>query len=178
MSMFCSKCRSRIVQPVLWHVLVWVMTLGTGRLEAQLSTEDMSTLFRGLKNGGDPHELSVAMSGIESGLREGPEANKLPGVLLALDMAASIYRTRDVSVSVDRIVGRWPDFDATKSGGKTIFAGVDPLSIEDPKIRAAYEKTLVDHEKTLNKVAAELRKVITVQRLLCESYSPLETLLF
>jgi hypothetical protein len=159
MSTFHKKYRSRTVQPVLWHVFVWVMTLCAGRLEAQLSTEDMNTLLIRLKNGGDPHELSIAISGIESGLREGPESNKLPGVLQALDMAASIYRTRDVSVSTDGIVGRWPDFDATKFGGKPIFSGADPQSIEDPKIRAAYEKALADHEKTLDKVSAELRKL-------------------
>jgi hypothetical protein len=136
-----------------------LMLICACRLNAQLSTEDMNTLLARQKKEANPHELSVAMSGIENDLREGPEANKLPGILQALKLAAFIYRTRDVSVPIERMIGRWPDFDATKLGGKPIFAGTDPQSITDPRVRATYEQALADHEKFLGRVSVEMYKL-------------------
>ncbi len=99
------------------------------------------------------------MSGVERSLREGSEAAKLPGTLQAIDLAATIYRTHDTTVPTDRSVGRWPDFDATKFGGKPIFAGTDPKAITDPKLKVAYEQALASHEKLLTRVAAEMHKL-------------------
>lgn len=122
----------------LWHLgilLLWTLIIGQDLLHVRLSSDEMSSL------------------------RDGPEANKLHRIKQALEQAASIYRTRGMSVPTDRLIGLWPDFDATKLGGKPIFSGADPQSITDPPIRAAYEQALVDHDKLLGRLPIELHKL-------------------
>lgn len=122
----------------LWHLgilLLWALIIGLDLLHVRLPSDEMSSL------------------------RDGPEANKLRGIKQALEQAASIYRTRDMSVPTDRVIGLWPDFDGTELGGKPIFAGADPQSITDAQIRAAYEQALVDHGKLLSQLPIELHKL-------------------
>ncbi|HSI65050.1 MAG TPA: hypothetical protein VLE43_18130, partial [Candidatus Saccharimonadia bacterium] len=81
-----------------------------GQTSAQLSTEDIKAWVEEQAKAVDPHVIAVATHGRESTFRRGPEASKLSGIVRALDAAVSIYRTRDLSVSTDRIMGRWPEF--------------------------------------------------------------------
>lgn len=139
--------------------LVAISFIGAGMASAQLSPDELHTLITRHKDGADPHEIALAMSGIERALREGTEAAKLLGTLQAIDLAATIYRTHDTTVPTNRSVGRWPDFDATKFGGKPIFAGSDPKAITNPKVRAAYQEALAKHELLLTGVAEEMHKL-------------------
>lgn len=121
-----------------WHLgilLLWALIIGLDLLHVRFPSDEMSSL------------------------RDGPEANKLHSIKQALEQAASIYRTRDMSVPTDRVIGIWPDFDATKLGGKPVFSGADPQSTTDPQIRAAYVQALVDHEKLLSRLPIELHKL-------------------
>ncbi len=126
---------------------------------AQLSIDDITALNARQKDGADPHEIAVALSGVERLLREGSEDVKLSGALQAIALATLIYRTHDTRVPTDGSVGRLPDFDATKLGGKPIFLGADPNSIADPKIRMAYKEALERHEQLSTRVEAELHKL-------------------
>lgn len=122
----------------LWHLgilLLWALIIGLDLLHVRHPSDEMSSL------------------------QDGPEANKLHSIKQALEQVASIYRTRDMSVPTDRMIGLWPDFDGTKLGGKPIFSGADPQSIADPQIRAAYEQALVDHDKLLSRLPIELHKL-------------------
>lgn len=128
-------------------------------VQAQLSLENAKSLTSQFKRDGDPHAISLAMHIVEMDIRRSDEKTKLAGIQQALDFASAIYETRDLNVSLDKIIGRLPDFDATKYGSKPLFAGTDPRSIKDPILREAYEKALADHEVLLGKVVAEKYKM-------------------
>ena len=158
--MSTSLKSNRIKCDTSWMLWLVVMSfISAGMASAQLSSNDLKALLMRQSDGANPHEIALAMSGVERSLREGSEAAKLPGTLQAIDLAATIYRTHDTTVPTDRSVGRWPDFDATKFGGKPIFAGTDPKAITDPKLKVAYEQALASHEKLLTRVAAEMHKL-------------------
>ena len=81
-----------------WLLLpVAISLLGAGAASAQLSSDDINTLLASQKNGADPHEIALAMSGVERTLRGGAEPSKLIGTIQAIDLAATIYRTRDTT---------------------------------------------------------------------------------
>ena len=131
-----------------------------GVASAQLSPDDVNTLITRQKDGADPHEIVLAMSGVERALREDSEATKLPGTLQAIDLAVMIYRTHDTTVPTDRSVGRWPDFDATKYGEKPIFLGSDPTKyFTNPEATEAYKQALTKREQLLTRVADEMHKL-------------------
>jgi hypothetical protein len=140
--------------------LVAISFIGAEMASAQLSPDDLNTLITRHEDGADPHEIALAISGVERALREGAEAAKLPGTIQAIDLAATIYRTHDTTVPTDRSVGRWPDFDATKFGEKPIFLGSDPTKyFTNPEATEAYKQALATHEKLLTRVSTEMHKL-------------------
>lgn len=159
MSMFLNLKSSRF--DALWMLQMFAISfICAGVASAQLAPDDVNTLITRHQDGADPHEIALAMSGVERALREGSEATKLPGTLQAIDLAAMIYRTHDTTVPTDRSVGRWPDFDATKFGEKPIFLGSDPTKyFTNPEAIEAYKQALTKHEQLLTRVAVEMHKL-------------------
>src|SRR5687767_8790219 len=97
MTRFPMKLRDiRSAGRTIWHLgilLLWTLIVGQDLLHVRLSSDEMNSL------------------------RDGPEPNELHSIKQTLEQAASIYRTRDMSVPTDRLIGLWPDFDGTKLGG-------------------------------------------------------------
>lgn len=159
MSMFLKFKTNRF--DALWMFrLVAITFFSAGMTNAQFSPNDLKTLITRQKDGADPHEIVLAMSGVERTLREGSEAAKLAGILQVIDLAAVIYRTHDTTVPTDRSVGRLPDFDATQFGEKPIFLGADPRThFTNPKAKEAYDLALAKHEQLSTRVAEEMHKL-------------------
>ncbi|MBI5686536.1 MAG: hypothetical protein HZC54_15815 [Verrucomicrobia bacterium] len=137
--------------------LSFALTLPAG---AQLSSERYDELLKLHQKGErkNLHALSISVMGMESYAERGGDASKQLAITQAINLAATVLATRDVTVSTKTRMSRLPDYDGTEFGGKPLFSGVDPESIEDPRVKSRYIKALEDHEKLLARVNTEREK--------------------
>ncbi|MFZ2639759.1 MAG: hypothetical protein WA117_02140 [Verrucomicrobiia bacterium] len=131
---------------------------------AQLSSERFDELLKLYQKGErkDLHSLLIAVSGMESYAERGGDTSKQLAITQAINLAATVLDTRDVTVPVDRLISRYPEYDGKDfSDKKLLFAGADPESIEDPVVRSRYKSALAEREKLIARVNHEREKEAT-----------------
>ncbi len=104
-------------------------------------------------------EIEGRRSLIELKSKYSDEDFRAASVLLLIDDALRIQRTRDLSIDMASPPALWPVFDARIYGSnEVVFSGEDPSAIKDPKVQAAYRKALSDNKLALEKHVSESRK--------------------
>jgi len=112
--------------------LSFVLTLPAN---AQLSSERYDELLKLHQKGNrkDLHGLEISVSGMESYAERGGDASKQLAITQAINLAATVLATRDVTVSTKTRITRRPEYDGTEFGGLPLWGDVDPESIKDPR---------------------------------------------
>lgn len=150
---------SHLKQVLRWTVLLVIFLVGQS-LSAQLSSERYDELLKLYQKGErkDLHALSISVMGMESYAERGGDTSKQLAITQAINLAATVLTTRDLSVSTKTRITTWPGYDGTEFGGKPLISRVDPESIEDPRVKSRYIKAFEEHQKFLKRVLAEREK--------------------
>lgn len=100
---------------------------------------------------------------------------KLQGLESLIQLAAAVLATRDRTIDTTVNLGLWPEFDAQAYGHKLpIFAGTNPDTIEDAKVRDALKIALSKRLDAVTKLSGEKDKVEAVEGFLLAAKNLME----
>lgn len=124
-----------------------------------IDASEIEQAITSLQNGGDLGRADLVRNLIELENRHADEPSKIQSLDSLIRIGAAVLSTRNRSVDTKAKIGIWPAFDALAHGAKfPIFAGTDPASITDARLRKAYEVALTQHKETLAVFSQEKQK--------------------
>jgi hypothetical protein len=124
-----------------------------------IDASEVEQAITNLQNGGDLARSDLVRNLIELENRHADEPSKIRSLDSLIRLGAAVLSTRNRSVDTKSKIGIWPAFDALAYGAKfPIFAGTDPASITDARLRKAYEVALTKHKETLAVFSQEKQK--------------------
>ena len=156
MSAYHLSCSCSLIPFSRKMILAIICLNAVSCLFGQLTQETYSNTYQSLLVNRNPHDLTRALFLVEG--RAGKANDEVKSVFISqiIKLTAVALSKRDLTISENSRLPLWPDYSGTEYGGNPLYAGVDPRSIEDPRIRDAYSKKLAEHQAKLRAQDVEL----------------------
>ncbi len=138
-----------------WYACIVSPLIGASPID-QVETDQA---IEQVRQGGNLARADLVRNLIELKSRNASGVSKLGCLQDLIRLGAAVLETRDVAIDTNANVSAWPNFDARAFGAEQpVFAGTNPESIQDAKVREAYKRALISHHETLAKYSAERKK--------------------